>query len=211
VRTLRLHESSLTTSCRRCIIYHDSFIHRVPLALCARQPSRNSTAEIPENPRIHASSLHSCHPHAARNCFLHRYLVPCAQLLPSLHAPYSHLFSGQLPHGDLLVGFSRDSQVSTWAFFTSFTLALLMAYQAIVFCLTFYRLIRALINQRHIENTSRDSSHLIRGTGWIAGGLKLGAIETLVGFVQIGFGITLTRRILRFLSRAFLIIGVIKG
>jgi len=117
----------------------------------------------------------------------------------------------QLPRGDLVAGFNHDSQASMWMFFTSFTLALLIAYQATVFCLTFYRLIMALINQRHIESTSRDSSHLIRGTGWIAGGLKLGAFETVVGFVQLGFGLTLSRRILRLLSRAFLIIGIIKG
>jgi hypothetical protein len=99
-------------------------------------------------------------------------------------------------------------------FFTAFTLALLTAYQVLTFTLTFYRLVKAFVDLRRMESSSSTptSTHLFKGIGWIAGGLKLGAIETVVGFIPDGgFGIAMTRRILRFLSRAFIIIGVVKG
>lgn len=69
----------------------------------------------------------------------------------------------------------------------------------------------AFVDKRRIEATSSDEAHLVLGIGWISGGLKLGAIETVIGFANAGFGTAMTRRILRVLSRAFLIIGVVKG
>ncbi|KAF7342159.1 hypothetical protein MVEN_01803700 [Mycena venus] len=109
------------------------------------------------------------------------------------------------------IGFQTFSDQQLWTFLTSLTLALLTAFEAINFCFAFYRLIRAFVDQRRIETTSSDSAHLIRGIGWISGGFKLGAIETVIGFAQGGFGGALTRRIIRFLARAFLIIGIVKG
>lgn len=98
-----------------------------------------------------------------------------------------------------------------WSFFNSITLALLTAYQAINFCFAFIRLTKIFLNQRRIEMSSTDEAHLFRGTGWITGALKLGAIETVIGFADGNFGVALTRRILRFLARAFLCIGIVKG
>lgn len=109
------------------------------------------------------------------------------------------------------IGFSSDADQNLWTFFTSLTLALLTAFQAINFCFAFFRVVKALLSQRNIETTSSDRAHLFRGIAWIAGGLKLGAIETVVGFAQGSFGIALTRRILHFLSRACLCIGIVKG
>ncbi|KAJ7628773.1 hypothetical protein FB45DRAFT_1059473 [Roridomyces roridus] len=109
------------------------------------------------------------------------------------------------------IGFRTSSDQDLWTFLTSLTLALLTAFEAINFCFAFYRLVRAFIDQRRIETTSSDQAHLIRGIGWITGGFKLGAVETVIGFAQGGFGGALTRRILRFLARAFLIIGIVKG
>ncbi|KAJ6624723.1 hypothetical protein B0H10DRAFT_2005803 [Mycena sp. CBHHK59/15] len=109
------------------------------------------------------------------------------------------------------IGFKNSADQQLWTFLTSLTLALLTAFEAINFCFAFYRLIRAFVDQRRIETTSTDSAHLFRGIGWISGGLKLGAVETVIGFAQGGFGGALTRRIIRFLARAFLIIGVVKG
>ncbi|KAJ7737353.1 hypothetical protein B0H16DRAFT_106658 [Mycena metata] len=109
------------------------------------------------------------------------------------------------------IGFQQSSDQQLWTFLTSLTLALLTAFEAINFCFAFYRLIRAFVDQRRIETTATDQAHLIRGIGWITGGFKLGAIETVIGFAQGGFGGALTRRILRFLARAFLIIGIVKG
>lgn len=42
-------------------------------------------------------------------------------------------------------------------------------------------------------------------------GIKLGAIETVIGFAPMGFGGAFTRRIIRLLARACLAIGVVKG
>lgn len=111
----------------------------------------------------------------------------------------------------LAIGFRNQHDQSLWTFFTSLTLALLTAYQAINFCFAFFRIAKAFIMQRRIETTSSDEAYLFKGIAWIAGGLKLGAIDSVVGFAQGGFGGALTRRILRFLSRAFLCIGIVKG
>ena len=52
---------------------------------------------------------------------------------------------------------------------------------------------------------------MFKGTGWIVVGIKLGAIETVLAFIQPRFGIVLARRILRTLGRASLVIGLFKG
>ncbi|KAF8065297.1 hypothetical protein FPV67DRAFT_1388590, partial [Lyophyllum atratum] len=109
------------------------------------------------------------------------------------------------------IGFNSDKNQTLWTFFTSLTLALLTAYQAINFTFAFYRLIKALLNQRRIETASADEAHLFKGIGWITGGLKLGAIETVIGFAAGGFGSSMTRRIIRLLARACLCIGLVKG
>ncbi|KAJ7594401.1 hypothetical protein C8J56DRAFT_742263, partial [Mycena floridula] len=112
----------------------------------------------------------------------------------------------------IAIGFSRTADQALWTFFTSLTLALLTAYQAMHFCLAFFRLAKVFIAQRQLETTSSDSAYLFKGTGWITGAFKLGAIETVIGFAsQSGFGGVVTRRSVRFLSRAFLCIGIIRG
>lgn len=108
-------------------------------------------------------------------------------------------------------GFDNDGNKLLWTLFTSFTLALLTVYQVIIFLLAFYRLVRAILDQRRIKTTSTDDIHLLRGIGWITGALQIGAIETVVGFATGNFGVALTRRILRMLARALLCIGVGKG
>ena len=69
------------------------------------------------------------------------------------------------------------------------------------------------MNQRRIDNAHRtdDEVHLLNGLGWIAGGIKLGAVESIIGFVDASFGLAMTRRILKMIGRACLIIGVVKG
>ena len=52
---------------------------------------------------------------------------------------------------------------------------------------------------------------LFRGLGWLVIGAKISAIESAVGFATTSFGVILTRRILRMIGRACIIIGVIKG
>ncbi|KAF9485602.1 hypothetical protein BDN70DRAFT_532654 [Pholiota conissans] len=109
------------------------------------------------------------------------------------------------------VGFSSNREESLWAFFTSTTLALLVVFQASVFCFAFFRLCRALLAQRRIENEGLDKAHFVNGTGWLCASLKIGALESVVGFAGGAFGIALTRRIMRMLARACLCIGIVKG
>ncbi|KAI0356974.1 hypothetical protein OH77DRAFT_1495220 [Trametes cingulata] len=110
------------------------------------------------------------------------------------------------------VGFTNGT---VQVFLSSVTLVLLTVFQAMNFCIAFFRLVKALSHQRTIETVDREKkemeAHLFRGLGWIVVGLKLGAIETVIGFVQDGFAIPLTRRLLRFLGHACLVIGIVKG
>src|SRR5258708_17952725 len=83
---------------------------------------------------------------------------------------------------------------------------MLTAYQATVFSLTFFRLIWILVQQRRGQYDTR-----VGGIGWISGGLKLGALEAIIGFAGGRFEISMTRRVLRFMGRACLCIGAIIG
>lgn len=74
---------------------------------------------------------------------------------------------------NVAIGFSDGRDQTLWTFFTSLTLALLTAYQAINFCLAFFRVVRAILDQRRIEVTATDETHLFRGTAWISAALKL--------------------------------------
>ncbi|KAF8581113.1 hypothetical protein K439DRAFT_253336 [Ramaria rubella] len=111
----------------------------------------------------------------------------------------------------IAVGFSTALFQRISLFFSAGTLALFTLFQASVFSLVFIRLVRAFIDERRVESTQRDEIHLFRGIGWLAAGLKLGAIETVVGFANISFAVSITRRALRLFGRGLLIIGVIKG
>lgn len=109
---------------------------------------------------------------------------------------------------------SGFTNAGTEMFLGSITLVLLTTFQASNFCVAFYRLVKALSHQRSIDSTQTEKemeAHLFRGLGWIVVGLKLGAIETLIGFASGGFGIVFTRRFLRLLSHGCLIIGIVKG
>jgi hypothetical protein len=84
----------------------------------------------------------------------------------------------------------------------------------LVFALTFYCHVEGLANNRRQIQTSavdEDWSHLFGKLGWTAAGVKLGAIETVLGFTDAGFGQDITRRVLRLLSRACLCVAVAKG
>ena len=109
------------------------------------------------------------------------------------------------------VGFTSKEDATLWTFFTSLTLAVFTVYQAIFFFFAFFRVIQVLLQQRHIEKEGSDKMHFVNGMGWMAGGAKLGAVEMVVGFVGGGFGLSLTRRAIRLVSRICFIIGVAKG
>ena len=127
------------------------------------------------------------------------------------HLQFPGQFGGSGTPIELGVGFSNPTAEM---FISSVTLVLLTAFQAANFCIAFYRLVRAFSHQRTLDTSQQEKemeAHLFRGLGWIVAGMKLGAIETVIGFAQGGFGIVITRRILRLLSHACLIIGIVKG
>jgi hypothetical protein len=93
-----------------------------------------------------------------------------------------------------------------WLFFTSLTFAMLMAYQATVFCFSFLRLVWLLVKRYRGEHDIR-----VGGIAWVSAGVKLGALEAVLGFAGGTFEVSMTRRVLRFMGRACLCIGLILG
>jgi hypothetical protein len=109
------------------------------------------------------------------------------------------------------VGSSGSPEQQLWTISTSFTLAFLTSFQIAVFCFAFFRLSQTIFSRKRFQSQHNAKVQLIKGIGWISGSLMLGAIETVMGFAVGGFGVVLSRRILRLLTRASLCIGVIKG
>lgn len=143
--------------------------------------------------------------------------LPDFSLIPDINV-FTGSFGGQggVPV-TLGVGFTNTTAQTI---LSSMTLVLLTAFQALNFCVAFFRLVKALSHQRTLDSTDKEKkeleAHLFRGLGWIVAGMKLGAIETVIGFANIGgandgFGVAFTRRLLRFLAHACLVIGIVKG
>lgn len=114
---------------------------------------------------------------------------------------------------------SQDSPVidftskgeSLWLSLGQLSLGLYTTYQCLLSFLAFYRLFTAFIDQRRIDTKHTDEHHFFNGTAWISSGIKLGAIECIVGFTSGGLAVPLIRRILRLVARGSLIIGALKG
>lgn len=123
-------------------------------------------------------------------------------LLNEMQSLLAFDITGKIPSLD----FTNKHGEWIWLFFTALTLAMLTAYQATVFSLAFFRLIWILVQQRRGQFDTR-----VGGIGWVSGGLKLGALEAIVGFAGGRFEISMTRRVLRFMGRACLCIGAIIG
>jgi hypothetical protein len=122
--------------------------------------------------------------------------------------PESHIVGNQAAIGPDLTSFQFGRE-----FLRSTSLALLIFYQVITWLLFFTRLASCIAQQREIESRSAAEREgiLFRGIGWLVVGLKISAIESAIGFASACFGIILTRRIMRMLGRACIIIGVLKG
>ncbi|OAX42215.1 hypothetical protein K503DRAFT_387978 [Rhizopogon vinicolor AM-OR11-026] len=110
----------------------------------------------------------------------------------------------------LLIDFTNDSE-SLWLSLSQLSLALYTIFQLLLFLLAFYRLVEAFLDRQRIQTTVADEHHYFNGIGWITAGIKLGAIESIVGFATGSFAVPLSRRILRLIARSSLIIGVVKG
>lgn len=102
--------------------------------------------------------------------------------------------------------FSTERDESFWLVFTSLTLGILTAFQATIFCFIVYRLV-FILARRNSEQYDA-ASHEVRGIVWVSAGVKIGALESLLGFAGGSFGIALARRIMRFSSRVCLCIGL---
>ncbi|KAI9450093.1 hypothetical protein BJY52DRAFT_1419696 [Lactarius psammicola] len=91
--------------------------------------------------------------------------------------------------------------------------ALLTVAQALTFLMLFVRIASGLVKQRSIEDRSATEQEgvLFRGLGWLAVGMKLSVLETALGWVTPSFGLVFTRRGIRMIGRACVIIGVVKG
>lgn len=159
----------------------------------------------------------------------HREFIP---YLPRRHQPAAkYLFTGLIPvvavssfaaslgisiqnlsfpHAPLTIDFTNKSE-SLWLSLGQLSLALYTNYQCLTAFLALYRLFTALFDQRRIDINNTDEHHFFNGTGWITFGIKLGAVEGIVGFAAGGFAVPLSRRILRLIARVCIIIGSLKG
>ena len=86
-------------------------------------------------------------------------------------------------------------------------------YAFVTFLVFFVRLSASLVGQRDIEmnGETKSEAYLFKGTGWIALGMVLSTVESVIGFAEGEFGVFFTRRLLRMIGRACVIIGVVKG
>ncbi len=123
-------------------------------------------------------------------------------------APENQVVGDQVAVGPDLSSFQFGRE-----FLRSISLALLFIYQAVTFAVFFVRLASCILTQYNIEDraASEWEGILYRGLGWLAVGTKVSAIESAIGFATTSFGVILTRRVLRMIGRACIIIGVIKG
>lgn len=110
-------------------------------------------------------------------------------------------------------GFRTPKDHTTHTFLSALALALSTSYQAAAFLLTLYRLLRSLSAQRTLEERRETDEHAyrFRGLAWLCVGLKLGAVESVLGYAEAGFGRAVSRLILRAVSRTVLMVGVAKG
>lgn len=115
-----------------------------------------------------------------------------------------------LPQAPLVIDFTNKNE-SLWLSLCQLSLALYTSYQCLTAFLALYRLCTALFDQLRIDTNNTDERHFFNGTGWIAFGITVGAVEGIIGFAAGGFAIPLSRRILRLVSRVCMIVGTLKG
>ncbi|KZV92225.1 hypothetical protein EXIGLDRAFT_749778 [Exidia glandulosa HHB12029] len=111
----------------------------------------------------------------------------------------------------LNVGFPNSAALGPWNILANTSLALVTAYQAIHFCLAFLHFFQKAYRGERMFSTSSERDvrlQSMKGTGWLAIGLKIGAVETVLGFVGFTFTPTIVRRILRVVGRLFILVGV---
>lgn len=113
------------------------------------------------------------------------------------------------PNTEITVRFFSENSKTVWTFLNSTALAFLLIYQFFNFLLAVVRIGRHFMGRQSKAMIS--SRRSIGGIGWIAAGIKLGAIDTLLGFIPVVFEVALARRLLRMFGRGFLVYGVANG
>jgi hypothetical protein len=121
------------------------------------------------------------------------------------------------PSKELVVTFDSNTWKTVWTLLNSAGLALLVLYQFMAFVLSSFRIYRYWSRvATHNDSISRPDTpgqSTMGGLGWLAAGIKLGAIEVLLGFTFISDGVemVLPRRLLRLLSRCMLAWAIYRG
>lgn len=121
------------------------------------------------------------------------------------------------PSKELIITFDSNVWKTIWTLLNSAGLALLVLYQFLAFVLSSFRIYRywnrvAAFNDP-IPRHDTPGQSTLGGIGWLAAGIKLGAIEVLLGlgFISGGVEMVLPRRLLRLLGRGMLAWAVYKG
>lgn len=115
-----------------------------------------------------------------------------------------------LSHAQIMIDFNNKSE-SVWLSLGQLSLGTYTTFQCFTAFLALYRLFLAFFDQQRIDIKQSDERHFFNGTGWITVGIKLGAIESIVGFTSGGLAVPLSRRLLRLIGRLCIIIGSLKG
>jgi hypothetical protein len=112
-----------------------------------------------------------------------------------------------------LPDFENDQARVIWTLLNSVASAVFTVYQATTFFLTGFRLARHFVMERDESLSHRPNNGVmtIKGTGWLAAGIKMGAIETMLAFIPNGWELVFARRLCRLLGRIFLLVGILKG
>ena len=106
------------------------------------------------------------------------------------------------------IGFSSSALQTLSQIFASITLVILILYQAFFFLSSVY-VGASLAQERRVGGNFFEGFTMptMAGIIWLSIGIKMGFVETILGFVNGGFSIILARRVLRMTSRCCLIIG----
>lgn len=148
------------------------------------------------------------HQRAAK--YLFTGLIPVIGVLDFAASLGMSIQNLSLPQAPLMIDFTNKNE-SLWLSLCQLSLALYTNYQCLTAFLALYRLYTALFDQLRIDTNNTDERHFFNGTGWIAFGIKVGAVEGIIGFAAGGFAIPFSRRILRLVSRVCMIVGILKG
>jgi len=97
-----------------------------------------------------------------------------------------------------------------WMIVSNLSIVVDTVHQQIHFCIAFLHFFQRANRPDRSSATSEHEPRLYsrRGTGWLAVSLKLGVIESVVGFAGFAYAPSLTRRYLRTVGRTVMLAGV---